>query len=91
MDWVLVWSFFPKNVKVLFVLNESEPMFLQTLESGIVVGQGLKVVPRKCVTNNKRKAWNIWQTVLSKGKLQNSINAMQCVLFKSFFGGRNEV
>ena len=49
-------------------------MFLQTLESGIVIGQGLKVVPEKCVKNNKRKAWTIWQTELSKGKLQNPIN-----------------
>ena len=69
----------------------TERMFLQTLESGIVVGQGIKVVPGKCVKNNKRKDWTIWQTELSMGKFQNSINVwpltltMQCGIFGGVF------
>ena len=68
-------------------------MFLQTLESGIVVGQEIKVVPGKCVKKNKRKAWTIWQTKLSMGKFQNSINVWpltlttQCGLFGGVFLG----
>ena len=65
--------------------------FLQTLESGVVVGQGIKVVHGKCVKNNKRKDWTIWQTELSMGKFQNSINVwpltltMQCGIFGGVF------